>query len=134
MWNCQHPECHSTLNCAICAKEGVTWCPHQECRYQRRRHPTGARAQAVSARGIPWTPTLAGNVLKLFFVTAAAAGTWWLLQSGGRGTRAQGKRIGRPRRPVDATKVRELRALGWSWAQIARELGAGLGTVHRAGQ
>jgi DNA invertase Pin-like site-specific DNA recombinase len=48
--------------------------------------------------------------------------------------RAQGKRIGRPRRPVDANRVRELRALGWSWAQIARELGAGLGTVHRAGQ
>jgi DNA invertase Pin-like site-specific DNA recombinase len=45
--------------------------------------------------------------------------------------RAQGKRIGRPRRPVDANRVRELRALGWSWVQIARELGAGLGTVHR---
>src|SRR5215469_5652682 len=36
--------------------------------------------------------------------------------------RAQGKRIGRPRRPVDLNKVRELRSLGWSWAQIAREL------------
>jgi DNA invertase Pin-like site-specific DNA recombinase len=56
------------------------------------------------------------------------------VRSGIAAARAQGKRIGRPRRPVDAGRVRELRALGWSWAQIARELGAGLGTVHRAGQ
>jgi len=55
------------------------------------------------------------------------------VRSGIAVARAQGKRIGRPRRPVDAGRVRELRALGWSWAQIARELGAGLGTVHRAG-
>jgi len=56
------------------------------------------------------------------------------VRSGIAVARAQGKRIGRPRRPVDAGRVRELRAQGWSWAQIARELGAGLGTVHRAGQ
>jgi len=56
------------------------------------------------------------------------------VRSGIAVARAQGKRIGRPRRPVDAGRVRELRALGWSWAQIERELGAGLGTVHRAGQ
>ncbi len=56
------------------------------------------------------------------------------VRSGIAAARAQGKRIGRPRRSVDVTRVRELRALGWSWAQIARELGAGLGTVHRAGQ
>jgi DNA invertase Pin-like site-specific DNA recombinase len=56
------------------------------------------------------------------------------VRSGIAAARAQGKQIGRPPRPVDATRVRELRALGWSWAQIARELGAGLGTVHRAGQ
>lgn len=55
------------------------------------------------------------------------------VRSGIAVARAQGKRIGRPRRPVDAARVRELRALGWSWAQIARELGTGLGTVHRAG-
>src|SRR2546425_8324452 len=47
---------------------------------------------------------------------------------------AQGKRIGRPRRPVDAARVAELRGQGWSWAEIAREMGVGLGTVHRAGQ
>ena len=56
------------------------------------------------------------------------------VRSGIAVARAQGKCIGRPRRPVDLNKVRELRSLGWSWAQIARELGAGLGTVHRAGQ
>ena len=56
------------------------------------------------------------------------------VRSGIAVARAQGKRIGRPRRLVDASRVRELRALGWSWAQIAREFGAGLGTVHRAGQ
>jgi DNA invertase Pin-like site-specific DNA recombinase len=55
------------------------------------------------------------------------------VRSGIAVARAQGKRLGRPRRPVDANRVRELRSLGWSWAQIARELGAGLGTVHRAG-
>jgi DNA invertase Pin-like site-specific DNA recombinase len=48
--------------------------------------------------------------------------------------RAQGKRIGRPRRLVDAARVVELRRQGWSWAEIAREMGVGLGTVHRAGQ
>jgi len=89
MWNCQHPECHNTMNCAICAKEGIAWCPHQECRYKNRRLPTGPQRQAVSARVIPWTPTTAGNVLKLFFVAAAAAGTWWLLQSGGNAAREE---------------------------------------------
>ncbi len=54
------------------------------------------------------------------------------VRSGIAAARAQGKRIGRPRRQLDANRVRELRALGWSWAQIARELDAGLGTVHRA--
>jgi DNA invertase Pin-like site-specific DNA recombinase len=48
--------------------------------------------------------------------------------------RAQGKQIGRPRRPVDVVRVLELRAQGWSWPAIAKEVGAGLGTVHRAGQ
>jgi DNA invertase Pin-like site-specific DNA recombinase len=54
------------------------------------------------------------------------------VRSGIAAARAQGKRIGRPRRPVDSNRVRELRASGWSWAKIASELGAGLGTVHRA--
>ena len=48
--------------------------------------------------------------------------------------RAQGKHIGRPRRPVDGVRVAELRAQERSWAAIAREMGAGLGRVRRAGQ
>jgi DNA invertase Pin-like site-specific DNA recombinase len=55
------------------------------------------------------------------------------VRSGIAAARAQGKRIGRPRRDVDADKVAELRSQGWSWAEIAREMGLGLGTVHRAG-
>ena len=54
------------------------------------------------------------------------------VRSGIAVARAQGKRIGRPRQPVDAVRVAELRTRGWSWAEIAREMGVGLGTVHRA--
>jgi len=54
------------------------------------------------------------------------------VRSGIAAARAQGKRIGRPRRDVDAAKVAELRSQGWSWAEIASEMGLGLGTVHRA--
>jgi DNA invertase Pin-like site-specific DNA recombinase len=56
------------------------------------------------------------------------------VRSGIAVARVQGKRIGRPRRPVDSARVAELRSMGWSWAKIARDLGVGLGTVYRAGQ
>jgi len=56
------------------------------------------------------------------------------VRSGLAVARALGKHIGRPRKNVDAERVAALRAEGWSWAEIAREMGAGLGTVHRAGQ
>ena len=56
------------------------------------------------------------------------------VRSGLAVARAQGKRIGRPRVAVDAARVAELRAQGRSWAEIAGEMGVGLGTVHRAGQ
>jgi DNA invertase Pin-like site-specific DNA recombinase len=56
------------------------------------------------------------------------------VRSGLAVARAQGKRIGRPRVDVDTARVAELRAAGRSWAEIAREMGLGLGTVHRAGQ
>src|SRR5215472_6569162 len=87
MSNCQHAECHSIQNCAICSKEGAAWCPHQECRYRtiRRLGPISAPRQFASEPGVAWTPTLAGNFLKLLFVSAAVAGTWWLLKSGGNG-------------------------------------------------
>jgi DNA invertase Pin-like site-specific DNA recombinase len=56
------------------------------------------------------------------------------VRSGIAVARAQGKRIGRPRKDVDAAKVTELRAQGWSWAEVAKEVGSGLGTVHRSYQ
>jgi DNA invertase Pin-like site-specific DNA recombinase len=56
------------------------------------------------------------------------------VRSGVALARAQGKRIGRPRVAVDTAKVVELREQGRSWADIAREMGVGLGTVHRAAQ
>ncbi len=49
--------------------------------------------------------------------------------------RLDGKRIGRKRRDdVDGVRVAELREQGRSWAEIARELKAGVGTVCRAYQ
>jgi DNA invertase Pin-like site-specific DNA recombinase len=39
---------------------------------------------------------------------------------------------GRPRKLVDVERIRELREKGLSWPAIAREVGAGLGTVWRA--
>src|SRR5437870_10213838 len=44
------------------------------------------------------------------------------VRSGIAVARAQGKRIGRPRQPVDAARVAELRTRGWSSAEIAREM------------
>jgi len=46
------------------------------------------------------------------------------------GTRS-GKPIGRPRVMFRRNQVAELRRQGMSWRGIARELGAGLGTVRR---
>lgn len=46
--------------------------------------------------------------------------------------RAEGKQIGRPRVILPSQLVVELRQAGYSWAEIARRLGAGTGTVRRA--
>jgi DNA invertase Pin-like site-specific DNA recombinase len=46
--------------------------------------------------------------------------------------KAKGKRLGRPRVAVDASKVAALRATGQSYASIAAALGVGEGTVRRA--
>lgn len=54
------------------------------------------------------------------------------VRAGLRHARAKGKRLGRPTKGVDVNRIVELRALGKSWRAIAVELGAGLGTVHRA--
>src|SRR5215475_10357547 len=43
-------------------------------------------------------------------------------------------RGGRPRLPIDADAVAQLRTAGHSWRSIARQIGAGYGTVRRAYQ
>ncbi len=54
------------------------------------------------------------------------------VKAGLRNARAKGKRLGRPRKVVDATRIAALRAQGLSWAKIAERLRAGEGTVYRA--
>ena len=54
------------------------------------------------------------------------------VRAGLRNARAEGKRLGRPRVDVDHARIDELRAQGWPWAAIAREMGIGEGTVRRA--
>lgn len=54
------------------------------------------------------------------------------VRAGLRNARAKGKRLGRPRVAVDAAKVARLRASGFSWPKIARELGVSVGTAYQA--
>lgn len=56
------------------------------------------------------------------------------VRAGLRHARAKGKRLGRPRKDVDAAEVRSLRAAGESWRKIARKLDVSVGTVFAAGQ
>jgi len=53
------------------------------------------------------------------------------VKAGLRNARAKGKRLGRPRADVNETQVADLRHSGASWRTVAKELGVGLGTVHR---
>ena len=54
------------------------------------------------------------------------------VRAGLRHARAKGKRLGRPRKSVDATQVRSLRAAGESWRAIARKLGVSVGSAFAA--
>jgi DNA invertase Pin-like site-specific DNA recombinase len=54
------------------------------------------------------------------------------VRAGLRNARAKGKRLGRPRKTIDAGRITALRAQGHSWRSIASELGIGLATLHRA--
>jgi DNA invertase Pin-like site-specific DNA recombinase len=56
------------------------------------------------------------------------------VRAGLRHARAKGKRLGRPRKSVDAAEVRSLRAAGESWRTIARKTGVSVGTVFAAAQ
>jgi DNA invertase Pin-like site-specific DNA recombinase len=54
------------------------------------------------------------------------------VKAGLRNARAKGKRLGRPKRDVDASAIVTLRAEGLPWRAIAIRLGVGLATLHRA--
>ena len=54
------------------------------------------------------------------------------VKAGLRNARAKGKRLGRPKRDVDASAIGALRAQGLPWRSIAVRLGVGLATLHRA--
>lgn len=52
--------------------------------------------------------------------------------SGMAAARARGKRIGRPRKSLDAAEIARLRAAGASWRTIARRLEVSVGTAYNA--
>lgn len=54
------------------------------------------------------------------------------VRAGLRNARAKGKRLGRPRVIVDASRIASLRSHGRSWSEIVAELGVGKGTAQRA--
>jgi DNA invertase Pin-like site-specific DNA recombinase len=56
------------------------------------------------------------------------------VKAGLRNAKAKGQRLGRPRADVDKAEVEALRASGASWRAIAKNLGVGVGTVHRIAQ
>ena len=54
------------------------------------------------------------------------------VRAGLRNARAKGKKLGRPKKVMDETRIAGLRAQGRSWRAIAGQLGVGLATFHRA--
>ncbi len=54
------------------------------------------------------------------------------VRAGLRRARENGKKLGRPRVAVDATRIAVLRGQGRSWAEISKQLGIGKGTAQRA--
>jgi DNA invertase Pin-like site-specific DNA recombinase len=54
------------------------------------------------------------------------------VRAGLRNARSKGKKLGRPRVTVDASKIASLRAQGRSWGEIVEEMGIGNGTAQRA--
>jgi DNA invertase Pin-like site-specific DNA recombinase len=53
------------------------------------------------------------------------------VRAGLRNARAKGKRLGRPRKVLDAGRIVRLRSQGHGWKAIAKELGCGVGTLYR---
>jgi DNA invertase Pin-like site-specific DNA recombinase len=56
------------------------------------------------------------------------------VRAGLRNARAKGKRLGRPRKIVDAARISRLRVQGVSWRKIARQMECSARTARRAGQ
>jgi len=56
------------------------------------------------------------------------------VRSGIAAARARGKRLGRPRRQVDVSRIAALRAEGLSWRDVGRELKVGVATARAAFQ
>ena len=54
------------------------------------------------------------------------------VRAGIRNARPKGKRLGRPRVAVDASRIAALRAQGRSWSTICREVGVSKGSAQRA--
>jgi DNA invertase Pin-like site-specific DNA recombinase len=53
------------------------------------------------------------------------------VRAGLRNARAKGKKLGRPRRVMDAEEIATLRAQGLGWRAIAKRLRVGVGTLYR---
>jgi DNA invertase Pin-like site-specific DNA recombinase len=53
------------------------------------------------------------------------------VKAGLRNARAKGKKLGRPRKVLDASGIASLRAAGHGWRAIAKQLGVGVGTLYR---
>ena len=53
------------------------------------------------------------------------------VKAGLQNAEAKGKRLGRPRRVVDASRIANLRTSGMSWRKVSRELGVGIATLYR---
>jgi DNA invertase Pin-like site-specific DNA recombinase len=56
------------------------------------------------------------------------------VRAGLRHARAKGKRLGRPKKSVNAVRIASLRMAGDSWRTIARKLDVSVGTVFAAAQ
>ena len=56
------------------------------------------------------------------------------VKAGLRNARGKGRKLGRPRRIVDSSKVAALRATGASWRAISRQMGVGVATLYRLGE
>src|ERR1022692_2369743 len=56
------------------------------------------------------------------------------VRAGLRHAVSKGKRLGRPKKYVDAAQIASLRASGHSWRTISRKMGVSVGTVYTAAQ